>query len=280
MNPPKIVIVGHVCIDQNTTEHASYTGWGSSVLYIDNVLRNSYGVAPVIITEYGPDLLEHVSDKHFVPAQPTQAQTLQYQNDTRVIPRIWRCFNLQYAGEPPLTATTVAALQEADIVIVATLLPNYTPAYIAKVMSHAKPDALRVLCPQGYLRNITTDGLVEPRNFIEATEIIPLFNIVVYSEDDIPNALEDAARWSRLLPGSILVTQGENGASIVTQEVVTHVPTSPIAPEEIIDSVGCGDVFDAAFAYTYHQTQDLVQSVQAANAAAGEKLRATFDPRA
>lgn len=273
MKPPKVVIVGHVCIDENRTEHALYTKWGSSVLYIDDVLQREYGVQPTILTEYGPDLLQYYNTERFIPHIPSQPRSLQYKNDTSVVPRIWRCFNMEYAGEPELTKETIAALRAADIVILATLLPNYTIEYVTKLMKYVPESALKVLCPQGYLREITPDGLVVPRIFQEASALLPLFDITIYSEEDTPHALDLATTWSEHMQTAIIVTQGDKGASIITNGTTTHVPTVPIPIEEIIDSVGCGDVFDAAVTYEYYESRNLEQAVRMAHQATAKKLR-------
>jgi hypothetical protein len=62
MKTPRVVIVGHVCIDENKTENTAYSSWGSSVLYIDNVFQKEYDLKPAILTEYGPDILQYYSN--------------------------------------------------------------------------------------------------------------------------------------------------------------------------------------------------------------------------
>jgi sugar/nucleoside kinase (ribokinase family) len=168
------------------------------------------------------------------------------------------------------------ALAAADIVIVATLLPNYTVDYIRQLMRYAPQGSLKVLCPQGYLRDITPEGLVVPRAFHEAVALLPLFDLTIYSEEDTPNALQLAKIWSAD-SGAIIVTQGDKGASIVERQQITQIPTTPIPAEEIIDSVGCGDVFDAAVAHNYYLLPDLEMAVRAAHRATAKKLRATTD---
>ena len=273
MYKPNIVVIGHVCIDQNKTEHAAYTGWGSSVLYISEYLRTVRGLTPTVITQYGPDILPYLPPLKMVPPEPNQPETLRYENDTSVAPRIWRCHGTEFAGEPSLSPEGIAAVKAADIVIVATLLPNYSPAYVQELLSHVKPGALKVLCPQGYFRHIAADGLVVPRDFVEAPEILPNFDLIVYSEEDSPRAFELAHEWKQAIAGSVIVTQGANGASIVNRDSVTHIPTTPIPPKDITDSVGCGDVFDATVASEYFQTKDLPAAVRAAHVAAAKKLR-------
>jgi hypothetical protein len=83
---------------------------------------------------------------------------------------------------PPITtAEVIQAVKQADIIIVATLLPNYSAEYLQKVLGYASQHSLKVLCPQGYFRHITEEGLVQPREFTEALEIISLFDLVMYS---------------------------------------------------------------------------------------------------
>jgi len=277
MQTPNIVLVGHVCIDHNTTESATYTNWGSSVLYMAKYLQATYFSVPLVITNYGPDIVPYLPAVDMVPDKPNQGQTLVYENDTRSVPRIWKAHNTEYAEPPELTAAVIEAVREADIVVVATLLPNYSPAYVQELLSYAKPSALRVLCPQGYLRHIEADGLVTPRRFTEADDIIPLFDLIIFSEEDHPQALKVAQQWqSHNKDTHFIVTQGPGGASIVTEKEITAVPTTPLTPEQIIDSVGCGDVFAATALYDYYQKKDMVSAIKAAHRAAAKKLLSTF----
>lgn len=272
MKSPNIVVVGHVCIDHNTTENATYTSWGSSVLYMVKYLQNTRAASPLAVTNYGPDILPYLPDVEVLPSEPNQGQTLLYENDTRSLPRIWKAYNTEYAEAPQITPAVIKALQAADIVIVATLLPNYSVRYIEELLSHVRPQTLTVLCPQGYFRHIEADGLVTPRDFTEAEQIVPLFGLVVYSEEDYPTALDLARQWKKTADVRIVVTKGAAGATIVEKDHVVHVPTTPLASEEIVDSVGCGDVFAATLAYAYYESRDLEAAVKKAHTAARRKL--------
>jgi hypothetical protein len=274
--PPRIVLVGHVCIDHNTSESATYTSWGSSVIYMSQYLQQAYTETPLVVTNYGPDLVPYLPEIHLLPEQPNQLETLRYENDTRQVPRIWKAYNTAFATAPALTPEVVTAVQQADMLLVATLLPNYDPSYIAALLSYAKPGCLKVLCPQGYFRHIADDGLVIPRDFSEAEQIVPLFDVVVYSTDDTPEAFATAERWLRQAPDTnIVITQGPEGATIVRADGRQHIPTTPLALEDIVDSVGCGDVFAGTLAYAYNQTHDLASSIKTAHQAAARKLTAT-----
>lgn len=243
------------------------------MLYIAQYLQAAHQITPVIVSNYGPDILPYLPEVHMVPEEPNQEQTLVYENDTRTVPRIWKAHNTDFAEAPRLTPEVIEVIQEADIILVGTLLPNYSPEYIQELLGYARPTALRVLCPQGYFRTIEADGLVTPRDFIEAPDIVPLFDLVIYSEEDHPRAFAIADGWLKYTDNTrIVVTQGEKGASIVAKDGTTAMPTTPIAPEEIVDSVGCGDIFDATVTYVYYQTKDLQKAVQTAHVAAAKKL--------
>lgn len=277
MDSPNTVIVGHVCVDHNTTENANYTNWGSSALYIAQYLQAQHYLVPLVVSNYGPDLMPYLPAVDMLPDKPNQEKTLLYENDTSVTPRIWKAYNTEFAEPPELTPATIAVLEQADILIVATLLPNYPETYLRQLLSHVKDSCFKVLCPQGYFRDIQDDGLVVPHEFVEATKIVPLFDVVIYSEEDHPEAFKIAHDWVYAAPKSqIVVTQGSNGASIVGKNGVQHIPTTPIPEEKIVDSVGCGDIFDAALAYAYFKNKDLPQAVVTAHKAAGKKLLASL----
>jgi sugar/nucleoside kinase (ribokinase family) len=276
MTEPNIVIVGHVCVDDNVTEGSTYTSWGSTALYVAQYLQTTYYLVPRVVSNYGPDLMPYLPAVDMIPARPNQEKTLLYENDTRTLPRIWKAHNIDAAEAPELTPQVVAALEDADILVIATLLPNYTAAYLQSLLAHVKPPCLKVLCPQGYFRRAQPDGLVVPREFKEAPQIVSLFDLAIYSEEDHSRAFEVAKDWASVAPKTnIIVTQGENGASIVSASGVQHIPTIPIPKEKIVDSVGCGDVFDAAVAYAYYKNHDLEAAVRKAHEAAGRKLLAT-----
>jgi sugar/nucleoside kinase (ribokinase family) len=275
MKSPNILLVGHVCIDHNKSEHSSYESWGSSVIYMATSFQKQFNATPRILTSYGPDLSAFLPDVTLLPAIPTQPDTLIYENDSTSGRRIQHCHNLESATPPELTAEAIEAVESADIIVVATLLPNYPATYLKTLLESAKPGTLKVLCPQGYFRSISEEGLVQPRDFEEAPQIVPLFDLVMYSEEDYPRAFELAKTWKRTMPTEIIVTQSADGATIVSESGEQHIPTTPIAQEDIIDSVGCGDTFAAAVTYNYYLSNDLPSAILEGHAAAAKKLLTT-----
>lgn len=275
MAAPKFVLLGHVCIDHNVSEHATYKGWGSSVFYMATYLKNVLGLEPIVVASYGPDMLAYAPEVTLVPDKPPAAVTLIYENDSRTGKRIQHCRNIGEATPPVLDETVKEIVHGADVLMIAPLLDNYGPAYIRELLGQAQPAAVKVLCPQGYFRHVADDGRVTFQDFAALDEIIPLFDLVFYSEEDHPRAFELGRFWSKNSAVKIIVTRSADGASIITRNGSTHIPTIAIPPEEIIDSVGCGDVFAASCAYEYVASRDIVGAVQVGHDAAGRKLRAT-----
>jgi sugar/nucleoside kinase (ribokinase family) len=278
MRPPNTVILGHVCIDRNKAEHASYTNWGSSALYTARYFQNHFGCEPAIITTYGPDFEAYRHGFMLYPEQPTAKQTLLNENimSGKEKERIRYSHHAEDATEPPLVPETIRLIESAEILIVATLLPNYTAPYIQEALSHARPSCLKVLIIQGYLRSVDDHGLVGLRDFPEAAGVLPNFDIAVFSDDDHPKAKEFAMKWKRESPATqIILTQGPEGASVIEESKARNIPTTPVPLNEIVDSVGCGDVFAAALAYHYFKGTDLTGAITAAHRAARRKLLAT-----
>jgi sugar/nucleoside kinase (ribokinase family) len=272
----KVVFVGHTCIDRNDAEHVTYVSWGSGALHMARYFQDHFGINPDVITTYGPDLLEYTKGFRLHPLKPQAKVTMLNENimSGREKDRIRYSHHAEESIEPEITNDVIDLVSKADILVLATLLPNYSPAYVKKLLSHSKPGCLKVLIAQGYLRHVNSDGLISARDFPEAKNIIPQFDLTVYSDDDHPDALNLAKHWKSIAPNTdIIVTQGPQGASIFHGDHSAHnIPTRPMPIEEIVDSVGCGEIFTAAVTYHYYQSRDLVSAVQAAHRAARSKL--------
>jgi sugar/nucleoside kinase (ribokinase family) len=242
-------------------------------MYINDYYRSKLGIEPQIITSYGPDFEQYAKLAKLIPDKPQQSGTFIYRNIVTSDLRTRYVEHTAYAIPPQLTPKAIQALAQADVVIFGLLLPNYPAEYIRQVVKHLKPDCLKGLIAQGYLGHVGIDSKVTPRDFPEAAEVLPLMDVTVYSNDDHPRAIDMAQNWCRL-PGvkSIVLTQGPKGASIFTSSKRQHVPTKPVNEVEIIDSVGCGDIFFGSLMYEYYRSHDLAKAVAQANAAARKKL--------
>ena len=171
----------------------------------------------------------------------------------------------------PVDERLEAIVSEAEIIIVAPLLPNYGFQYLGDLLSQRKPGSLAVLLPQGHMRRVGADGRVSEGNFDEAMKIISLFDLVVFSDEDCGAAVEQAQLWVRNCGAEILVTLGAAGVAYVGPEKTITYPTVAIQGEHL-DSVGCGDVFATALAVHYFEERDLAAAILAGQEAAREKL--------
>jgi sugar/nucleoside kinase (ribokinase family) len=268
----RAVLVGQVCIDNNISEHARYEGWGSAVLHMAHYLRESTDIDATVVAGFGKDFRPFTKHITFHPGRATETATLVYENTTRERRRQQRCRNHEAAQPIPIDQTLQDIIAAADIVIVAPLLPNLTPTYVRQLLASSRSDSLKILSPQGFLRSVAANGVIQPRRFYEAAELLPLFDLVIFSEDDAPDIRAQAENWVYYGDAHLIMTQSDSGASIITRDGAVPVPTTTIPESGITDSVGCGDVFAAAVAEHYAREGMLVNAIQAGNVAAGAKL--------
>lgn len=271
---PNIVFAGHICIDHNAVDGKPQTGWGSPALYMADYLQSVHGLSSTIIAPYGKDFAPFAAGFSLYPKTPTSEHTLLYQNIVQHGQRTQYCQHAEEATLPKLDDDARAHLKAADILFVVPLTPNVgNDTYFSELMHSARPDCLKVLLPQGFLRHIAADGLVSPREFKEAARVLPYFDLVVISDEDHPDAIATARSWKAINPKTeYIVTQNAGGASIVGADDLVHIPTTPIANEDIVSPVGCGDVFSVATAYSLYQSHDLPAAVRAGHHATHQKL--------
>lgn len=272
MPKPNIVFIGHVVIDRNKVEQASYISWGSPAMFMTKYFQSHFELHPTIIASYGKDFLQYAGDVTLLPTNPNLANSTVYEN---IVTNGYRTQYCHYSDAPlpDITAEVQTALHGADILYLAPLAPMFTADYVAEIMSYVPSKCLKILSPQGYLRHIGPDDLVLPREFSEAAKILPFFNVVILSDEDHPQADVSAHRWKATSPDTeIIVTLNAQGANIIQPQGVQHVPTSPVPLGQIIDSTGLGDIFSAAVGYNLYKGSDLPSAVKAAHGATREKL--------
>lgn len=268
----KVVLIGHVCIDVNSSENSAYTSWGSALMYIAYYFHRQQGVTVELIAPYGNDFHEYAQVVTLLtPA--VGAETLLYRNVTQNNFRTQRCENADIAQPINLTEALKQHISEANIVCLAPLLPNFGPDYVSEIMAAKSSDCISVLLPQGYFRTVEADTTTKPREFEESEDVVPKFDLVILSDEDHRDAAELAQCWARVTPAShIILTQGSVGASLVTATDVRFVRTDSVPEDQIVDSVGCGDTFAAAVMYSYARDNDIKAAIQAGNLAARAKL--------
>lgn len=268
----KISIFGHVCIDKNISEHSQYMGAGSPAMFISKTFRESKDCDVKIISTYGTDFLKYLNDVSIFPTIPNGDKTLAYENITIGSKRTQKARFREQAVSPTLSQELFNTIKQTDIAFFTPLLPNYSKDYIQQIVNHLDSDSLKILLPQGYFRDFDSDDNVTLRNFDEADQILPYMDIVIASEQDYPDIIETQKKWALSHNIISIVTLGEKGAIAFQGEKTIHLPTQKVRPEDIIDSVGSGDIFAAGFGYQYKLSKDVKQSGDYANKLARQCL--------
>ena len=78
---PTVVVLGHVCIDENSIEGASYRSWESPAMYVAAYYARECGVKTHIVSEYGKDFMEYIHDFTVMATPPDDGRTLIYRNN-------------------------------------------------------------------------------------------------------------------------------------------------------------------------------------------------------
>lgn len=267
-----IVILGHVCIDRNISEHVSYTASGSPAMFLSKIFKQLPDTKTTIISSYGTDFLPFTKEVSLYPKKPTAEHTLIYENITKGQKRTQRAVFSKDAEPVVIDKELAQKLEQADILYIAPITPNFSPEYIKTVMKSVSKNCTVILSPQGYFRQFDEKNNVLVRDFTEAGSLMPFINFVITSEQDHPSMKTVATEWAREFDTIVIVTTGERGAEVFTKNEVLSIPTVSVSEKDIVDSVGSGDIFSAGFGYWYKKTGNIVQSVEFANKLARECL--------
>lgn len=109
---------------------------------------------------------------------------------------------------------------------------------------------------QGWLRAFDEDGVVSPRDFVDAAQALAGVHVLFLSESDLPGPEARARELLDLVP-IVALTRGWMGLTLLTRHGSEDVPT---LPREEVDPTGAGDVFAAAFLVRYHEFHDLAEA--------------------
>ena len=258
-----ITILGNVCIDHNISEHVSYTCAGGPAMFMAKIFGQLPNIKTQIIAPYGRDFVPYLRDIHIYPNKPLHERTLSYKNTFRKSIRTQKAINREYTELLPITDELREIINGSDIIFLAPLTPDYSVQYVWQLMRSVRKDMLKILLPQGYYRSFDSSSNVYQREFKEAEEILPLFDFIIASELDHFVMAEYAKKWAQIT--QVIVTRGDKGARYYSKNDSLIVPVDPVKPEDVVDSVGSGDIFSAAFGYMYFETKDIKKSLEFAN---------------
>jgi hypothetical protein len=126
------------------------------------------------------------------------------------------------------------------------------------------PNALIGATPQGWMRRWNKQGKVYPKKWESAAEILPHVDVLVLSEEDIAGFPDDLEHFIELTK-IVILTKGKNGATLYTEGNIIE---SLAYPANEVDPTGAGDVFAVAFLVKYHETHDILKTLDFAHCVA------------
>ena len=230
---------------------------GGAVTY-GALTARSLGLTAAIVTSARPDDVEDMPGvaAHVIPSPSTTTFRNLYRGGRRVQ-------TIEAVAGPIGPGDVPVEWRAAPHVLIAPLAGEVEPG-VARLF----PGSVVVASIQGWLRRWDSDGVVRPRAW-DGRDVLPHVAAAVVSSEDTgdPAAID---RWARLAP-VLIVTLGERGARLHTDSAWHDVPPFPARE---VDPTGAGDVFAAAWAVSFRETRDPIQSARFASAASSLSIRA------
>jgi len=147
----------------------------------------------------------------------------------------------------------------AEIVYLCPVADEVDPA-IADMF----PNSLIGVSPQGWMRQWDNEGRVSPRKWKDASNVLPLIDVLVMSEEDIapfPEVVDEYRELTKIM----ILTKGDKGSTLFHNGQIIN---TPAFSTRTVDPTGAGDVFAAAFLNEFRRTRDLYKASVFANCAA------------
>ena len=145
-------------------------------------------------------------------------------------------------------------LADVDYLLDARLLHCGGYLHFDSVYHGATTDVFRQARARGLITSIDTQFPAKPlaRPWLSSmSDILPYVDVLFVDEREARNLAdrEDLAEAATALreagPATVVVKQGSEGARVFAGETVFYQPAVQVAP--LVDSIGAGDAFDAAF---------------------------------
>ena len=265
-----ILLWGDLCIDRNNLRGKEVCGPGGSVYYTSKIFKN-LNWNPFIISPRGKDYndvwLEGIS---VFPKLPLLDRTLIYQNrydsDGK---RTLYSKNRDCASFVNPSLLPPELISNAKAIVVCPIDNNVSSLNIKELATAMGQETLLACLPQGFFRRYEDDGKVYQAEWESTKEIIPYLDLIFLSEEDGRDLDKKAEEWSRL-GTMVVITRAEKGCSVF-KDGKRHDFTA-FSVEKIVDPVGSGDVFSAAFVHSYLLDKDFEKAAIFANATAALSL--------
>jgi len=244
-----LVVVGHVAIDKVITLSGCRTQLGGPPTYVSLVARR-LGLDVDAVTKVGGDMPGCFLEKLRELGIDLRGQIVEGAATTRfILDYRWaeRRLSIESVCEE-IGPEDVRDLPEA--VLIAPIVGE-VPKATASALTAAR---LVALDPQGFVREVRLDGLVQPRRWFDPGL---LRRVTVYksSEGEVKLVTGEASPWKglrKILELGVevaLATRGGRGALLLTRGGRFRIPVYEAV--EAVDPTGAGDAFMGGFLSEY-----------------------------
>jgi sugar/nucleoside kinase (ribokinase family) len=251
---PNFIVIGHLTRDEHND--GSFT-LGGAVTFA-GIAARELGYRVGIVTSAADDFPEphllHDIDIVRIPSTTTTTFRNIYHGTART----------QYVRDiaKPIRPTDVPAeWRNAKIVLLGPLVGEID----ATMLDVFSPQTTIAVSPQGWMRQWDTTGLVRPRAWQEAAEILPRVNVLILSDEDLGPYSEQLSLYIEWAP-VVIMTRGVDGCTIY-QKGKPPIDVAAFATN-VVDLTGAGDSFAAGFLIRFHETGDLLRAAHFGNGTA------------
>ncbi|HEY86114.1 MAG TPA: ribokinase [Chloroflexi bacterium] len=147
-----------------------------------------------------------------------------------------------------------AQIARSDVVMTVLELPV---AAAARAMELGRKHGVRTILNPAPATVLSDDALANV-DYLTPNETELRILLDLLPTDPTPTE-ELAAELRRRGADNLIVTMGEDGALVMTNNGVTHIPGAPV---EVVDTTGAGDAFNAALAVALAEGKSLLNAVK------------------
>jgi sugar/nucleoside kinase (ribokinase family) len=121
--------------------------------------------------------------------------------------------------------------------------------------------ALTSLDVQGYLRDISDDGTIVPRNWSDRDKVLSKVDVVKFHDSELrltDSSESELSAVSHILdlgPIIVIVTRDHRGSTVYTRNSQVDIPL--VLSKSQVDSTGCGDTYAIGFLLEYMRSLDI-----------------------
>ncbi|HEV8532014.1 MAG TPA: PfkB family carbohydrate kinase [Methylomirabilota bacterium] len=253
-----LVAIGHVTFD----ETPSGVRPGGSAYYVA-LTAQRLGLEVGVLTSIAPDFPRDVFPAGIHIANVSTERTTRYRvggsSGSRTLTLLSRAEDIEVQHIPHDWTS-------ASLGVLCPVAGEVDPALVGVF-----DDASLAVLPQGWMRARGKGGVVIPQPWEDADDVLPMIQLLVLSEEDVPGSEETAVKWFQQVPlGAI--TRARRGATLYVNGEPYHVEADR-ANE--IDPTGAGDVFATTLFIEYQRVGDAWDAAAAAACAGAAVVEGT-----